>query len=360
MIRNKRITFLTLSLYKGGAENQLVKLSVYFKKKGFDVNIINVLPQNDFEEDLKKNGIQNHYFNVKSFSGLIKLLKFVKNRRPDLLISFMFGANIIARFLKLIFKIPIITSVRRRDISKLYSGLYRLTYKIDDFTTFNSEYALNLFVKNRWADGTKSGFMKNAVKIGAANREIKTADLEPFKLVSIAHFRPDKDYLTLFKAIQILDSAGEDIELTILGHTFGSSWAVDKIEEMGISGKVHILGFVKNNEKYLVAADALVLSSFGEGSPNAILEAMAHKVPVIATNVPGCSTIINKSGCGLLAECGNADDLANKIVALKNLSVSQRIEMGNNGYKYVSANYDENIVLEKWFALVNKVLALST
>ncbi len=358
MIENNRIVFLTLSLCKGGAENQLVKLSIFFKQRGFDVAIINVLPQNDFKEDLLIYEIENHYFNVRSFSGFIKLLKYVSKSGPDLLISFMYGANLIARFLKLVYKFPIITSVRRRDISKIYAHLYRISYKIDDVTTFNSEYALNLFVKNHWTDPAKSVFMKNAVHIEEEHYKEESKNKIPYRLVSIAHFRPDKDYITLFKALQILNNLGEKVELNILGHTFGSKWPENKIEELDISQIVNVLGFINNNKEYLRDADALILSSYGEGSPNAILEAMANKTPVIASNVPGCSTLINESGCGLLFECGDADDLAKKIIELKNLSVPLKVELGNKGYDYVRENYDENIVLEKWFTIVNDILSI--
>ncbi len=226
MINNKRLIFLTLSLSKGGAENQLIKLSIFFKKQGFDVEIINVLPQNDFKEELSQHNIENHYFKVKSFVGILRLLKFVKNRRPQVLISFMYGANLIARFLKLFFRFPIITSVRGSDISKLYASLYRVTYKIDNVTTFNSEFALNKFVKNNWADSSKSVLMKNAVKIRENNFQIQSNEIDLFRIISIAHFRPEKDYNTLFKALQILNEAGIKIELSILGHTFGSKWPV--------------------------------------------------------------------------------------------------------------------------------------
>lgn len=356
MIENKRIIFLTLSLCKGGAENQLVKLSIFFKQRGFDVAIINVLPRNDFKEDLVKNGIENNYFNVKSISGFIKLLKFVKNQRPDLMIAFMYGANIIARFLKLTFKFPIITSVRGSHISKLYALLYRLTYKIDDVSTFNSQYTLNMFIENHLIAASKSVLVKNAVKIELVNPIKNTINNAPFKLISIAHIRPEKDYKTLFKAIQILNNNGEDVQLAILGHTFGSNWALNEIDQLGITEVVNILGFVQDNEKYLDTSDALILSSFGEGSPNAILEAMSRKIPVIASNVVGCDKLVNESGCGFLFERGNAEDLAIKIMQLKMLTHHDRAALGNKGYKYVCDNFDENLVVESWLTIVNNIL----
>jgi glycosyltransferase involved in cell wall biosynthesis len=353
MIPNKKIILITLSLAKGGAENQLVKLSIFLKKQGFEVEIIHVLSHNDFKGDLSYNNIESKFFKIKSLLGFLKLGRFVYKRRPHLIISFMYGANLIARLLKLIFAIPIITSVRGSDISRFYSILYRLTYEIDNVSTFNSQYALEKFITKQLTNSSKSVLVKNAIKVGPDNFYKKTKASDKLRIVSIAHFRPEKDYETLFRAMEILSNSGILIELNILGHTFGSNWPTEKIKELGLTNSVNILGFVDNSEHYLHVADVLILSSFGEGTPNAILEAMSNKVPVIASNVPGCFELLNESKCGFLFERGDASDLAQKIVIFKDLPRNIKLDLGNRGYNYIKSHFDEIIVFDKWLNLVN-------
>jgi glycosyltransferase involved in cell wall biosynthesis len=61
---------------------------------------------------------------------------------------------------------------------------------------------------------------------------------------------------------------------------------------------------------YYAAADAVALTSRSEGSPNALLEAMAAGKPVIATAVGGVPEIVRHGDTALLAGAGNVDEIA--------------------------------------------------
>ena len=201
MRKEKKIFFFTISLLKGGAENQLVKLAQFLSKNGFKIKIIYGLPQNDFSKKLTAAGISAHFFNYRTFSGLISLLKFVAKEKPDLMISFMYAANLIGRMLKFFYKIPLFTSVRNNEISNTYYHLYKMSYKIDSISTFNSQYALEKFVKKRITDPKKSILINNAIIV--PNKHINREDNVCFTLISIAHFRHKriiKLYLMLLKS----------------------------------------------------------------------------------------------------------------------------------------------------------------
>ncbi len=211
----KKIFLFSLSLAKGGAENQLVKLALFLSKNNYDVKIIYGLPHNDFNEKLDEAGIKTQFINYRSILGLFKLLRFVKKENPELLISFMFGMNLICRMLKFFSRIPLITSVRNNEISVLYFWLYRISYKIDTFSTFNSEYALQKFIKQKLTNPTTSVLQNNAIKIVEKSTQIKKSDF--FNIVSVAHFRPQKDYKTLFNAIRILKDKRNSFKIICIG-----------------------------------------------------------------------------------------------------------------------------------------------
>jgi glycosyltransferase involved in cell wall biosynthesis len=73
---------------------------------------------------------------------------------------------------------------------------------------------------------------------------------------------------------------------------------------------------VENVQDYLRAADLFILPSHFEGMPNALLEAMACGLPVVATSVSGVMDLIKHGQNGLLVEPGRADRLADAIVRL--------------------------------------------
>ena len=67
-IKNRFIVFFSISLKKGGAENQLVKLALFLKNSiGLNVTIVHFVAGNDFETLLSENKIQSFYYNIKKF-----------------------------------------------------------------------------------------------------------------------------------------------------------------------------------------------------------------------------------------------------------------------------------------------------
>lgn len=355
-MKPRKIKLFSLSLQKGGAENQLVKLAVALQNKtDDDISIIYFIDSNDFQETLNQNKINYSFYNLKTIGGVLGFLKSLFNDKPALIVSFMFGANIIARFAKIMTGAKLITSVRNNEISNLYRKLYRLTYKLDDATTFNSKYAFEKFIKEKLAKKEKSYLINNAIDIDIHKETVSKID-DQFTLVSIAHFRPQKDYKTLFKAIQLLKQEKHDVKLLVLGHLNEQTWPHELLKELDITSEVEIVGFTKNPSQYLDQADALVLSSLWEGTPNAILEAMAHKTPAIASNIPGNRELVMQSNCGVLFEKENPVALKEQIIFMKNCSADQRQNYGENGFTHILHHYESGAVHKIWGNIINKLL----
>ncbi len=343
-----RITFFTISLRKGGAENQLVRLVVSLKRKGYDVTIVSFIPGNDFETIIKEESIDHICIPIKGPLGIFKLFRYIKKKRPEILVTFMFAANLIGRLIKLGFGIPLITSVRNNEISAFYRRLYKWTYKIDNLTTFNSEYALKKFINEGLSIQSKSLLMPNAIKIDTFSSYKNRINNTIFTLVSIAHFRPQKDYKTLFEAIKLIKEKGANIKLIVLGHLFDQTWPQEALAKLGIEEQVDLIGFTNDTQQYIDQADGLVLSSLWEGTPNAILEGMANRLPIIASAIPGSSELIKNTQGGFLFEKQDVSDLAEKLLVLSRISTVEKEAMGERGYSHVLANYEETKVHEKW------------
>lgn len=115
----------------------------------------------------------------------------------------------------------------------------------------------------------------------------------PPVLVAAGRFRPQKGFDTLLRALARLHTvqpgshpgrAGDGARLVLLGD--GPDWA--RLEalasELGVADAVDFVGFQTNPYPWMRAADAFVLSSRFEGSPNVLTEAMALGTPVVATD----------------------------------------------------------------------------
>ena len=95
----------------------------------------------------------------------------------------------------------------------------------------------------------------------------------------------------------------------------------------------------KEKIKRFKQADLFVLPSLSEGLPLTLLEAMAAKLPVVATDVGSCRKIVEESGSGKIIPPGDTNKLANSIKQIIQLNRARRDEMGNRGNNFVRKNY---------------------
>ena len=105
----------------------------------------------------------------------------------------------------------------------------------------------------------------------------------------------------------------------------------------------------------LAQADIVVLPSYREGTPRILIEAAAMAIPIVATDIAGCRGLVQDEINGLLVPVRNAKALA---AALQRLIADRELRqlMGTAGREIVLAEFDEEIVLEKTFAVYKELL----
>ena len=92
--------------------------------------------------------------------------------------------------------------------------------------------------------------------------------------------------------------------------------------------------------KRFKSADLFVLPSLSEGLPIVLLEAMASKLPIVATDVGDCKKLVEAAKCGLIVAPGNSGQLAEAIRVI----IKDKKNYGENGYEFVKENYSWNKV----------------
>ena len=125
----------------------------------------------------------------------------------------------------------------------------------------------------------------------------------------------EKDHLTLLEAFQNLPAEAK-AHLVIVGEGPERPRIEQRARELGIVKRITMTGHQDSAAPWYGAADLAVLSSLSEGSPNALLEAMATKVPIVATAVGGIPEMVTDGESALLVQPG---DVAGMSLAMKRL-----------------------------------------
>ena len=122
------------------------------------------------------------------------------------------------------------------------------------------------------------------------------------------------------------------------------------IKEMGAEGYVKALGFRKDTEKILCASDAFVNSAeCNEALSFAILEAMGHALPIVATDIGGNPDIVNsRHGCGELVPYGDEDKMSDALLRLINDKEYYK-KCSDGAFQAVSSVFNLDKLMEETF-----------
>jgi glycosyltransferase involved in cell wall biosynthesis len=126
-------------------------------------------------------------------------------------------------------------------------------------------------------------------------------------------------------------------------------------KELGIAEKTHFIGRCTKIPELLSVSFAGVLTSFAEGFSNSILEYMAARLPVVATQVGGAGEAITEDENGFLVESDDDKAMAEKLIwLLENPEKARRL--GENGRKLVEENFSCAAQLKNTLTLYERKL----
>lgn len=135
-------------------------------------------------------------------------------------------------------------------------------------------------------------------------------------LLIVGRLSREKDHHSLLEAVRIVRQQFASVHLLVVGDGPQRAAIEASVRHLGLTGAVTLTGHVPTAEPYYGIGDVAVLSSRTEGSPNALLEAMAAGVPVVATAVGGIPEIVTHNETALLVKPGDRGALAQAIGAL--------------------------------------------
>lgn len=149
-----------------------------------------------------------------------------------------------------------------------------------------------------------------------------------FTVGIVGRIEQAKGQYLVIDAVKKLLNKGINTQALIVGHAMEEKYLThlkEGIAKDGLEDRIIFTGFTKEAQKLMQLCDCLVLATQKETFGLVLIEAMASKVSVIASNNGGPLEIIDDGKTGLLFEAGNSEDLTNKIKKLQNNILRQRL-----------------------------------
>jgi glycosyltransferase involved in cell wall biosynthesis len=227
------------------------------------------------------------------------------------------------------------TVVRKADYVICQGVMWQVFYQKISGVSVN-----RLPVINNWIDYQKYGW-----EIGSSNNKKIT-------VIYVGWLEEYKGVMDLLTALISLKNS-VDFECRIYGNGSLYNKAEQFIEENQLSTFVSLMGWVnaETKKKVLSEANIYILPSHTEGFPNALLEAMASGLAVVAADVGAVSDLVTNGVNGLLYETRNTKQLSQAIYKLLTES-SVRENLGKKARTTVAANFTVDTAVEKFLEIV--------
>lgn len=355
----KKIVFHLNCLAMGGAERVVTNLSAQFAEEGYEVIVATEWEEEEeycLDKKVRRVSVgltkeeENRNRIVKMILRFLRLRNFTKRERPDVLIAFAKKANYRALLATLGMNQKVVACVRTNP-----KGHYdrfgdwfqiRLLFRRAAGVVFQTEGQKDFF-----PDFVKK---KSIVILNPVNPKyiglpvVVERDKEVVHSGRIVYF---KNHELLIRAFARVHEKHPDYVLKCYGSDSGDgTWekAENCIKKLGAESYVKLMGGSDDLEKLLPKAAVYAFTSDWEGLPNALLEAMAMGLPVVATDCPcgGPATVIQDGENGLLIPVGDEDALTESIIRLiEDRQMAERL--GKNARK-IGDIANSNAIFKQW------------
>jgi glycosyltransferase involved in cell wall biosynthesis len=220
----------------------------------------------------------------------------------------------------------------------LYIPLCKLICAFSTRVICVSEHTKQVAIDNRLGAQSLFPIVPNGIP-DIRHRE-RTAS-RSFDVTMVARFAAPKNHVLLLEAISLL----EGVTLALIGDGPNRGIIERIISERGLEDRVTLFGELEDVSDVLLDSSILILTSYSEGLPLAILEGMCAGLPIIATDIGGIPELVKHNKNGFLVN-NNANQLACYIKKMLD-SPTLRKEMGAHGRELYQSNYTVEIMTRK-------------
>ncbi len=347
----------------GGAQIHVMDMAKQLQEDGHTV-LVSFGKEGVFSELLKENGIDYRIIGnmVRKINPLMDILALknivdeIRRLKPDIITTHSSKAGMLGRIAAKITGVPVVFTAHGWAFSEgienkkraVYQWIERIGACISNKIITVSKYDRNLSLANNIGTEENTIAIQNGM-YDIGNDFHAIPELEPPNIIMVARFQVPKDHIGLIKALHELKHLKWHLQL--VGEDGGLMGEAKKLVfDLGLEGKIDFLGNRSDVVTLLSKSQFFVLTSFWEGFPLTIIEAMRAGLPVIVSNVGGVSEAVLDEETGYVIS--SHEELVSSLKILIS-SPDLRVKMGKKGL----IRYKENFTFEQMY---NKTLDVYT
>jgi len=338
---------------KGGTEKHLFELATGMADAGFRVTVF-TLAEGEYAEEFKNNNSISYrclnvtrIYDFKGLSAIFSIARYIKKQQVNIFQSFHTASDLIGPLAARMSLQPIKVLSSRRDLGYTKSDRHVLMQRyinrfVDSILANSSAVKKSVIAKEYFPDGNIDVIF-NGINLTAfvtdkscreKQRSAMNVDEQAILIGSVGNIRPVKGYDLLVEAAAIVCNKNQYVRFFHVGEGEIKEQLEARCRELGIGDRVTFLGSSNDIKTFLSALDIYVQPSRSEGLSNAILEAMATRLPVVATDVGGNPDLVENGLTGLLAPSEDSYALAERLLQLVSQPLMRDV-LADNAYSKV-------------------------
>ena len=316
------IAIVLPSFAPGGTERQMIELVRRLDRERWEVHLCCVHADGAWFHRAAESAASVAQFPIRSFwqphivREMRAFAKWCRQRRIAVLQTCELYSNIFALPSAALAQVPVRIGSRREIVAGKSAGqiaLQRAAYACAHKVVANAEAAaVRLRVERVPAD--RIIVIPNGLDLTVFQPRSPRSTFR--RVVMVANLRPEKGHDTLIDAARRILDLFPDAHFDIVGDGTERAWILDYARSRGVSEAFSFWGHSEDIPSRLASADVFVLPSRSEAFPNAVLEAMAAGLPVVASAVGGILEVVQDGQTGLLVPPGRPDALAEGLCRL--------------------------------------------
>jgi glycosyltransferase involved in cell wall biosynthesis len=370
------ILHLITTLDVGGAETALVRLVSRLDQTRYRCTVVSIGGHGVLSGRLREAGIDVHALsNTRSVgpAALWRLTNLVRRLRPAVLQSWLYHADLLALLVGRLTRVPALawnircSSLDPRHDSRSLFWIRRTLAALSrqpQVVVVNSHAGRAIheqlgYRPHRWE------LIPNGIDTAAfapapdARREVRAAlgvpDTSPL-VGLVARFHPMKDHGTFLAAMARVVERRPGVCIVMAGQRVDrqNTQLTGQLSALGLGDRTRLIGETYTPDRIFAALDVSVLSSsYGEGFPNVVAEAMATGVPVVATDVGDAARIVGETG--LVVPPRDPASLAAAIGGLLDRPEGERSSLGGAARQRVVREYSLDTVVDRYAAMYTEL-----